>query len=400
MPRTFLVPVDLNKNELRNPRMQNLSTPPSSPALGQFYYDTDDNHPYIWTGSWQDWLATGGAGIPPSTVDVKGDLIVGTANDTVARKAAGANGTFLQAQSAQSDGLLWTALVDADVPATIMRDAEHTAASHSAFPQNTFAAPTADTPWGGFKLTGLGDPVADTDAANKRYADGIAAGLNWKDSVRVASTAPITVSTGVNSGDVIDGVTLATGDRVLLKDQAAPAENGIYVTAASPARSLDADIAAEIVAAAVWVEEGTANADTGWTMTTNAPITLNTTALTWVQFSGLGQITSGTGLTKTANTLNVIAGTGIVANADDVAVLRTDTNGRVPLKFAQTFGDGAATSYNIDHNLNSLDVLTQVFKVSTGAMVDPDITVSTVNRVILGFTVAPTSNELRAVCYG
>jgi hypothetical protein len=83
-----------------------------------------------------------------------------------------------------------------------------------------------------------------------------------------------------------------------------------------------------------------------------------------------------------------------------VAVLRTDTNGRVPLKFAQTFGDGAATSYNIDHNLNSLDVLTQVFKVSTGAMVDPDITVSTVNRVILGFTVAPTSNELRAVVYG
>jgi hypothetical protein len=90
----------------------------------------------------------------------------------------------------------------------------------------------------------------------------------------------------------------------------------------------------------------------------------------------------------------------MVANANDVAVLRTDANGRVPLKFAQTFGDGAATSYNIDHNLNSLDVIVQVYKVSTGAMIEPDITLSTVNRVILAFTIAPTSNEFRVVVYG
>jgi hypothetical protein len=401
MPRTFLVPVDLNKNELRNPRMQQLASAPSSPVTGQFYYDTVGNLGYFWNGS--SWLAmgsTGGAGIPATIVDVKGDLIVASAADTVVRKAAGANGTYLQAQSAQGDGLLWTSIADADLPGTIMRDAEHVVGLHTAYPLNTFAAPTADVAMGGFKITGLGDPVADTDAANKRYADGIAAGLAWKDSVRAASTGPLTISTGVNAGDVIDGVTLATGDRVLLKDQTAPAENGIYVTAASPARSLDADAAAEIVNASVWVEEGTANAESGWVMTTAPPITLGTTALAWVRFSGLGQITAGAGMTQTSNTLDVVGGTGMVANANDVAVLRTDTNGRVPLKFAQTFGDGAATSYNIDHNLNSLDVLTQVFKVSTGAMVDPDITVSTVNRVILGFTVAPTSNELRAVVYG
>ena len=160
------------------------------------------------------------------------------------------------------------------------------------------------------------------------------------------------------------------------------------------------DVAGEILQAAVWVEEGTTNADTGWVNTTNAPITLGTTATVWAQFTGLGDITAGTGLTKTASTLNVVAGTGIVANADDIAVLRTDANGRVPLKFAATFGDGAATSYNIDHNLNSLDVLVQVWQVSDGVQVEPDITRSTVNRVILAFTTAPTSNQYRVCVYG
>jgi phage-related tail fiber protein len=104
--------------------------------------------------------------------------------------------------------------------------------------------------------------------------------------VRVASTAGITLATGCENGDTIDGVTLATGDRVLLKNQTSGAENGIWVVAASgsPTRATDADSSAELVNASVWVAEGTANADTLWTCTTNAPITVGTTALTFTQF--------------------------------------------------------------------------------------------------------------------
>lgn len=276
----------------------------------------------------------------------------------------------------------------------------HDGAAHSGVSLSALAVPTADLSIGGFKLTNLGTPVADTDAAPKGYVDSAVAGLSWKDPVRAATTANITIATALNAADVIDGVTLANGDRVLVKNQSAPAENGIYVVAASPARATDADAEADLLGAAVWVLEGTANADTGYTMTTNAPITVGTTGLSWVQFSGLGQITAGAGLTQTGNQIDAVAGTGIVVNANDIAVVRTDANGRVPLKFAANVGDGAATSYNIDHNLNSLDVLVQVWRVSDGVQVEVDVTRSTVNRVILGFAVAPASNAYRVAVYG
>lgn len=104
--------------------------------------------------------------------------------------------------------------------------------------------------------------------------------------VRVASTAAITLATGCENGDTIDGVTLATGDRVLLKNQSSGAENGIWVVAASgsPTRATDADSSAELVNVSIWVAEGTSNADTLWTCTTNAPITVGTTSLTFSQF--------------------------------------------------------------------------------------------------------------------
>jgi hypothetical protein len=278
----------------------------------------------------------------------------------------------------------------------------HDGAAHSAISRSSLTAPTADISNGGFKITNLGTPTADTDAAPKGYVDGVAAGIAWKDTVRAATTVAGTLASSFENTDVIDGVTLATGDRILIKNQAAGQENGIYTVNASgaPTRATDADVVAEILQAAVFVQEGTANADTGWVMTTNLPITLNTTALTFVQFTGAASITAGNGLTQTANTIDVVAGTGIVANANDVAVLRTDANGRVPLKFAASYGDGAATSFNIDHNLNSLDVLVQCFRNSDGVEVEVDKTRSTVNRVVLVHAVAPTSNQYRVIVYG
>jgi hypothetical protein len=139
---------------------------------------------------------------------------------------------------------------------------------------------------------GTGDPLRDAfDKANDNftelYAAFAASGASWKSPVRAATTGAGTLATSFENGDTLDGVTLATGDRILIKDQAAPAENGIYVVAASgaPARAADADAGTELVNAAVLVAEGTANADKLFICTTNAPITLNTTGLTFVDFT-------------------------------------------------------------------------------------------------------------------
>ena len=298
----------------------------------------------------------------------------------------------------------------------------HDGASHSAISLSSLAAPTADIAWGGFKITNLGAPSAATDAATKGYVDGVASALDIKLSVRAASTANVTVtynSTGGTSArgqmtampNTIDGVTLAANDRVLLKDQSTGAQNGIWVvstlgTGANGVwdRATDFDSDPEVTPGAfTFVTEGTANADSGWVLTTDGVITIggaSGTALTWTQFSGAGQVIAGTGLTKTGNTLNVGAGTGIVVNADDVAVNRTGTNGaHVPLVF-KTGTHAAATSIAITHNLGQQFILAQVFLTSTGDLVDVDVTCTSTTVTTFTFAVAPTSNTYTFVIYG
>ena len=157
---------------------------------------------------------------------------------------------------------------------------------------------TIDT---GTSLTITDAPSASTDAANKAYVDSVAQGLDAKDSVVAATTVNGALTTAYENLDVIDGVTLATNDRILIKDQTAPAENGIYIVNATgaPTRATDTDIWDELVSAFVFVEEGTVNADTGWVCTVDAGGTLDTTDVTFTQFSGAGSYTAGNGLDLT-----------------------------------------------------------------------------------------------------
>jgi hypothetical protein len=176
---------------------------------------------------------------------------------------------------------------------------------------------------GAQRIINLPAPSADQDAATKAYVDAAAHSIDWKQSVRAATVGPGTMATDFDNGSVIDGVTLATGDRILIKDQATGSENGIYVVQASgaPVRSTDADVNAEVTSGlSVFVQEGTVNADTGWTLITEDPITLGTTSLSFTQFTGLGQITAGSGLTKTGNVLDIGDGAGILVNADNIEV--------------------------------------------------------------------------------
>lgn len=180
------------------------------------------------------------------------------------------------------------------------------------------AAPTAAVAMNAQKITGLADPTSAQDAATKNYVDNISVGLDPKGSCRAATTANITLS----APQTIDGVSVIAGDRVLVKDQSTGSQNGIYIVAAGAwVRSTDADISAEVTSGMfTFIEEGALNASSGWVLSTANPVTLGTTALTFVQFSGAGQITAGAGMTKTGNTLNVVAGTGITVNADDIQI--------------------------------------------------------------------------------
>jgi len=158
-------------------------------------------------------------------------------------------------------------------------------------------------------ITNVATPVSGTDAANKNYVDATVTGLSWKQAVRVATTSAGTLATSFAAGSTVDGITLAAGDRILIKNQAAGAENGIYIVNATgaPTRAPDSDIANELVGEAVFVTEGTALGDTGWIQTANAPITLGTTALTYSQFSGSGTYTAGTGLSLSGNVFSLSA---------------------------------------------------------------------------------------------
>lgn len=359
-----LVNIDLNKNELQNARIQNLASAPGSPVEGQVYHDTVTHATYIWNGT--AWRPVDAAKLTDGTI-ANGAL----ATNPLAR--ANHSGTQTASTVSDFDTAVRTSRLD------------------------QMAAPTAAVAMNSQRVTGVATPTAGTDAANKNYVDDAVAGLSWKGEVRVATTANGTLASAFANGSSVDGVSLVTGDRILLKDQTTQTENGIYTVNASgaPTRATDADSAGEINGAAVFVTNGTANQGTRWVCNTAGTITLGSTSITFVQFSAGSSYTAGAGLTLNTNDFNVGAGTGISVGADAVSI---DT-AVVVRKYSASIGDGSSTALVVTHNLNTKDIHVQLRQNSDDAFVVADVVATSVNTCTITFAVAPAASAIRATVF-
>jgi hypothetical protein len=262
---------------------------PASLANAEIAYNEVDHTLYYGEG-------TGGAGGSATTVVPIGGSGMGSGSNPLMNGASAVPGT----------GTLWSRFdhvhpTDTSRYAASNPSGYQTAAQVVANRLDQFQPPNVDVSWNSHKITGLLDPTNPQEAATKAYVDLTAQGLDAKASVRVATTTTITLS----GTQTVDGVALAPFDRVLVKDQTTASANGIYTVAAGGwPRATDADTWTELISAYVFVESGTQNPDTGWLCTVDQGGTLGTTNVTWVQFSGAGQLNAGQGLTKTGNTID------------------------------------------------------------------------------------------------
>ena len=309
MAQKFLTNIDLNQNQLINATFEVLATNPSTNLTdGRMYFDSAEGVIKIYDATAVAWrkivagydgvtagVISGGTHALSLTITEDNGQITVTPNLADTSNAGLLSNTFWQMLTDATDAATASKLAKRDVNGNIS----------------------------------VATPTADGHATTKAYVDAARSGLDVKQSVRLASVAPVAIATALEAGDVIDGVTLVAGDRVLLKDQSTASENGIYVAVASGAgaasRATDADTSAEVTTGMfTFVSEGTVNADNGFVLTTNDAIVLGSTNLTFVQFSGAGQITAGAGLTKSGNTLDVVGTAArITVNADSVDIAST-----------------------------------------------------------------------------
>jgi hypothetical protein len=424
MAQKFLTHIDLNQNQIKNATFEVLGTAPNTGNFeGRMYYNSTTDSIQIYSGSaWRkvvNSLASAGTNASALTFSESNGEVSLTLN-----LADTANAGLLSAAQ-------WQMLTDATDNATALKLIKRDGNGNAK----------------------VATPTDDAHIATKGYVDAARSGLDVKQSVRVATTGALTLSTGFINGSVVDGVTLATGDRVLIKDQNTGAENGVYVVnvTGAPTRATDYDSNAEVTPGAfTFVEEGTVNDNSGWVLSNNGAVVIGSTNLTFSQFSGTGQITAGDGLSKNGNILNVnvtsnrtaitadaidisanyVGQTSIttlgtittgVWNGTDVAVAdggtgaSTAADARTNLAAtsagtsstpvlsrttSQTIGNGAALVYTITHNFNTRDIVVQIYDTASYDTVVADVVRTTADLVTITFTAVPALNSYRVVITG
>jgi hypothetical protein len=506
MARKFLTSIDLTKNELQNARIQNLATDPSSPVLGQVYYNTAANEMRIYNGTAFEAIGLNGVtadaaeinildGATLSTVELNyvdgvtsgiqaqldskapinnptftGTVTLDTGVNLVFEgTTANSHETTLTAGDPTADRTitlpdLTTTLVGTDTTDTLtnktltsptisglyISDGAFVVEGSTAdnfettvsFVEPTgdrtiyvpnadgtlarlenklhdFAVATSSVDLNNQKITNLAAPTNPADAVNKQYVDDVAQGLNVHAASFAATTAALTATysngtagvgatltnAGTQAAFATDGTTPSLNARILVKDQADNKQNGIYTLTVVGdgssnwvlTRATDFDSAVEIAGGDfTFVDNGTTLGNTGWVQVDEVT-TVGTDPIQFQQFSGAGTYTAGNGLTLTGSTFNVGAGTGIVSNANDVAI---DT-AVVVRKYAANIGDGTATSYTITHNLGTRDVTVGLYEPAASyAEVLADVEHSTTNTITVKFTNAPTTDQFRVVVHG
>ena len=264
-------------------------------------------------------IGTGGAGGSATSIEAIGGngsffdkFTVQNANKVIAGPTTGSDAvpTFRALVSDDIPSLAHTKISDFDAGVRTNR-------------LDQMTAPSASVSLNSQTITNLADPVNTQDAATRGFVEATSQGLDVKDSCVAATTGNITISTALNNGDTLDGVTLSTNDRVLVKDQSTASENGIYVVGSSPARAVDLAAGADAAGMFTFIEQGTVNADNGFVCTSNkGSAVVGTNNLTYAQFSGAGQITTADGLQKSGNTISVDlkANGGLVIESAEIAL--------------------------------------------------------------------------------
>lgn len=359
----FFDPIDLQGLQLKGAAIETLAAAPTA-VVGRLYFDTALNR-----------------------LQVRGNSAWGlTSLDTDLLQ--GQNGAFYLGRANHTGTQL--AATISDLATTV-----------KAYRLDEFAAPNADLNLNSRKITNLADPVSSGDAVTLSYLQtqisNAAAGIDAKPSVRVASTANLTLS----GAQTIDGVSAIAGDRVLAKNQTTASGNGVYVVAAGAwSRATDGDASAEMTPGAFWyVEEGTANGKTQWRLENTGTITLGTTSLTINQFGGAGvTYTAGNGISLAGNAITAVAvasgGISVVAGG-----LQVDT-AIVARKFSASIGNGSLTSIAVTHSLGTKDVSVTFRLNSTDEAVYIDWVATDTNNVTVTFSTAPASNAIRVTVIG
>ncbi len=245
------------------------------------------------------------------------------------------------------------------------------------------------------RIRNLPAPVASDEPVRLQDLNSAVEGVAWKDSCRVASQVNVNLS---SPGSSIDGITLTSGDRVLIKAQTSTSENGIYIwngAATLMTRSTDTSTADELEGAVVMVEEGT-SAQTSWRQT-SVNFTLDSGAVAWTLFGSAAGAASETspGVAELATQAEVDAG---IDDARIVTPLKLATWSGKTKRAQGTVGDGSQTQFDVSHNFNTRDVIVQVYQNSGNyEQVNCDVSYPTVNTARLNFAAAPASNAYRVV---